>query len=119
MLGKVLAWFCLFIVGLAVQSHAQSDDIRAAVQFALQCNATVGEIQNVAVLSSENLGNGLLTVRGTYSQKVGGFSLLHFTTPDATGGVFEGAFNPSTHKLESLQFKISLRAGTIPAACLR
>jgi Cu/Ag efflux pump CusA len=103
----------------AVSATPDPNEVQSAVQFALQCNATFGTIENVTITSVSTANPGFFTVRGTYHQKIGGLNVLHLRTTDTIGGVFEGSFDGEGRKLQSLQFKISLRGGAITGNCLR
>lgn len=93
--------------------------IKNAVGFSLQCNATLGTIEDVEITATSPGPDGTVTIRGTYRQKVGSFGRFGFQAPEATGGVFEGVYQKSNRSLKALQFKISIRSGSVPASCLR
>ena len=103
----------------ALANNAEIAQIRGAVQFSLQCNATLGTIEDVDVSSTTPGADGSVTFRGTYKQKLGTISKLGFHGPEASGGVFEGVYLRDRKALKELQFKISLRSGQVPASCLR
>lgn len=112
------------IIPLALVTAAQADEvdatrIKSSVGFSLQCNASLGTIEDVEVTAIAPGPDGTVTIRGTYRQKIGSFGQFGFQAPEATGGVFEGVYQSSSRSLKSLQFKISIRSGSIPAACLR
>lgn len=89
------------------------------MQFSLQCNATIGTIEDVELGVVAPGPDGTVIVRGTYRQKLGSFGKFGFQAPEATGGVFEGVYQRDRKALKELQFKISIRSGSIPASCLR
>jgi hypothetical protein len=99
----------------ALPSHEMTNSIR----FALQCNATLGTIENVDILKTAPVGDGTVSVSGTYRQRVGNFSRFGVQGPDSMGGVFEGLYHPQRRSLTFLQFKVSIRTGTVPQGCLR
>jgi hypothetical protein len=109
---------------LTFTASARADEvdtaqIKSAVGFSLQCNATLGTIEDVEITAASPGPDGTVTVRGTYRQKVGSFGRFGFQAPEATGGVFEGIYQRSNRSLKALQFKISIRSGNVPASCLR
>ena len=108
-----------FAAGRAAADAADTAKIRSSVQFSLQCNASLGTIEDVEVTAMIPEAGGLVTVRGTYRQKIGSFGRFGFQGPDSSGGVFEGVYQPDRKIFKELQFKISLRSGCIPEACLR
>ena len=103
----------------AFANDAEAQQIKSSVQFSLQCNASLGTIEEVELSSVVPRADGLVTVRGTYKQKLGSFGRFGFQGPDAAGGVFEGVYERHRKALKELQFKISVRSGAIPPACLR
>ena len=105
--------------GRVSANDADHQQIKSSIQFSLQCNATFGTIQDIELSSVAASQDGLVTVRGTYKQKVGSFSRFGFQAPDATGGVFEGIYQRDRKAFKELQFKISIRSGTVPSTCLR
>lgn len=121
--GALLAVATGLVVALAAGNAAADDAdiarIKSAVQFSLQCNASLGTIEDVEVTATTPGGAGALTVRGTYRQKIGSFGKFGFQAPEASGGVFEGVYQLDRKAFKELQFKISLRSGRIPDSCLR
>ncbi|MDT8068296.1 MAG: hypothetical protein ROO76_09035 [Terriglobia bacterium] len=115
--------FCLilsFVFGSAgVRAEDDADAIRKAILFALQCNSTVGSIEDVTILDSRKRGGGLVVVRGTYKQKIAGAGIFMFKAPEAAGGVFEGDYDSDARKLQDLFFKVSLRTGKVRPSCLQ
>jgi len=112
------------LVAAALPCAAQTGTETAivnAVKFALQCHATIGSIDEVALTSTVPLAGAAdrLTVRGTYKQKVGGVKLLGMQSADTMGGVFEGVYDSARGKLVQLHFKVSVRTGSVPENCLR
>jgi hypothetical protein len=100
-------------------NDADNQQIKSSARFSLQCNATVGTIENVELASVVPGQNGQVTVRGTYHQKVGSFGRFGFQGPEAAGGVFEGIYLRDRGVFKELQFKISIRSGSVPPNCLR
>ena len=94
-------------------------DLQKAVQFALQCNASLGTIEDVVLTQVEPERAGIVTVRGTYHQKMGGISVFKMHSTDTVGGVFEGDYDVATAKFRAIQFKISIRTGYVSQTCLR
>jgi hypothetical protein len=118
---SVISMVCgvaLLVASAALTDAACDPDLQKLVQFSLQCNAAIGTIEQVSISETKAAGSSLI-VRGTYRQKVGKLSFLHLESADTAGGVFEGRYNAATGKFDELQFKISLRAGSVPAPCLR
>jgi hypothetical protein len=103
----------------AFADDAENRQIKSSAQFSLQCNATLGTIENVELASVVPGQNGQVAVRGTYHQKVGSFGRFGFQGPEAAGGVFEGTYLRDRGVFKELYFKISIRSGTIPPNCLR
>jgi len=97
----------------------ESDALRDAAAFALQCNASMGTIEQVTVTGISPAHNGVQSVRGTYRQKLGSLSVLHLHSADSLGGVFEGDYDIAARKFRALQFKISVRTGYVEPTCLR
>jgi len=94
-------------------------DVRKAVHFALQCHATVGTIDEVALAGLSATSGTQYALRGTYRQRVGGVGFFGFQSPEAMGGVFEGVYDGGARKLSRLNFKISVRTGSVKPTCLR
>lgn len=114
--GATLA-FATVAPGLAVSP--ETTVFRDAAAFALQCNASVGTIEQVVVTGISPEHNGVQSVRGTYRQKLGSLSVLHMHSADSLGGVFEGDYDIAARKFRALQFKISVRTGYVEPTCLR
>lgn len=107
------------VVGPAYAQAPDSGEIRSAVHFALQCNATIGTIEEVTLTAVVSTRADLFAVRGMYRQKIGGVAIFGMRSPDAAGGVFEGIYESGAKKLQALEFKISLRTGAVAPTCLR
>ncbi len=117
-----------FAVALATQLVGAPDaygippapeELVASVKFALQCHASFGTVDDVAITNQLLPANESIVVRGTYKQKIGGFNLYGLKSGDTLGGVFEGTYNLTTRRLDKLQFKISIRTGEVSQNCLR
>ncbi len=90
------------------------------ITFALQCNSSMGTIENVQILFTDVFDATRVLVRGNYSQQLGGnFRAFGFSSAEAMSGVFEAAVDRSNGRLQHLQFKISVRGGWVKEACLR
>jgi hypothetical protein len=114
---------CIVVTAMsAVPARAAPPDankLRDAVAFSLQCNASLGTIEQVVVTGISGERNGLQSVRGTYRQKLGSLSVLHMHSADSLGGVFEGDYDLAAGKFRAIQFKISVRTGYVGPTCLR
>jgi hypothetical protein len=119
MLPLVVCWVNLLNAQQSLPASRNPTDLQKAVQFALQCNANLGTIEDVMLTQIEPERAGIVTVRGTYRQKVGGISVLTMHSTDTVGGVFEGIYDVATAKFRAIQFKISIRAGSVAQTCLR
>jgi hypothetical protein len=109
-------------IGLASSlAHATPSeaDVANAVKFSLQCNASIGTIEDVELTGSSPGRDRTYVIRGTYKQRVGGFNLFGMQSAERNGGVFEGVYDSTARKLVELQFKISLRHGSVVPNCLR
>jgi hypothetical protein len=108
------------LTAIPLRAQPAEEEIRKTVQFALQCNATVGTIEHVVVTERAASADGAtVIVRGTYRQSVPVVSAFAVRSPDAAGGVFEAVYPARSAKMTSLQFKISLRNGNVRSICLR
>jgi len=109
----------LLMVAEAGAQTPEASDVKNAIQFALQCNASLGTIEEVTLTILAPAGGEAYTVRGVYRHKIGGLNIKGFGTTDTNGGVFEGVYDRAARKLRALQFKISMRAGAVKPTCLR
>jgi hypothetical protein len=114
------------LAGLAVASGGTGAlaappeaDVKNAALFSLQCNATIGTIEDVSITGMTEGTAEIVLVRGTYRQKIMKATVFRIESLDTAGGVFEGQYDARQRKFTSLQFKVSLRSGTIPPNCLR
>lgn len=90
-----------------------------AVEYSLQCNASVGVIENVALSGVDySADRKTATIRGTYRQQVAVLRVPLVQTPGSGGGVFEGIYSVERQRLESLHYKISIKGGPILPHCL-
>jgi hypothetical protein len=119
MVTVAAAWANPLIAQQSLPAARNAVDLGKAVQFALQCNANLGTIEDVTVTQIEPERAGIVTVRGTYHQKIGGVSVFKMHSTDTVGGVFEGNYDVAATKFRAIQFKISVRAGYVAQTCLR
>lgn len=107
---------------LILSAPAGAQDTQAmikAVEYSLQCNASVGVIENVALSGVDySADRAMATIRGTYRQQVAVLRVPMVQTPGSGGGVFEGVYNVARRRLDSLHYKISIKGGPIPPHCL-
>lgn len=105
----------------AVSLNAQQEAaVLQRIQFALQCGASLGVIEDVAILDVREASNGEVVVSGSYKQRVGAsFSFMGARTPELVAGVFEAIVGKASLSLAHLFFKVSIRVGESPKECLR
>lgn len=104
---------------LAHAAPPDETDLRKAVHYALQCNATIGTIEDVTLSAPVTTDTVRYVLRGMYRQRIGGVSFLGLQSPEALGGVFDGVYDSGAHKLRSLTFKIGPRTGAVTPSCLK
>ncbi len=121
MLRTLVGCVAMTMIGATCARAAppDADKLRDAVAFALQCNSSLGTIEQVVITGISPERNGVESVRGTYRQRLGSLSVLHMHSADSLGGVFEGDYDLAVGRFRAIQFKISVRIGYIGPGCLR
>lgn len=101
--------------------RADDDDYEInKVRFALACGAKFGAVEEASATERGVGGDGGVILRGVYRQRFGlGMKLGPFSQSEGSeySGVFVAEFDKS-RRLRRLQWKIGVRGGETPAACL-